>query len=140
MDSGPAFPRSSIVARNYCPREPKRLEDRKARSAAGVTDKLWSIGDMVKVLEEGAPTTMKMNIAIGLLAAIVLALAFYGLDRGISLGSSTEIKPGGIVKHCRYLFLRGIVELPALGGTFEQIPGFQVAGQPDRLYCRLIAE
>jgi hypothetical protein len=84
---------------------------------------------------------MKLNLVIGLLATIVLALALYGLDRGIYVGSSLEsVGQSGLEKHCRYLFIRGISEVPALGGKIERLPGFERTDEPDHLYCRLIAE
>jgi hypothetical protein len=85
---------------------------------------------------------MKLNIAIILLAAIVILLALYALDRGISLGSVAEVRSALLLKKCRYLSLRGISEMPARGGTPGASVGpwsFQSSELPDHLYCPLLA-
>lgn len=81
-----------------------------------------------------------------LVPVFVAALVIYGLDRGIYIGSRSHIADGILRKSCRYLFVTGISELPAHGGVADQIPagafaqGFQLANEPDRLYCRLFQQ
>ena len=81
-----------------------------------------------------------------LVLPILVALAAYGLDRGIYIGSASHVSEGFLRKSCRYLFVAGISEKPARGGIADQIPaggfgpGFQLANQPDGLYCRLFGE
>jgi hypothetical protein len=92
---------------------------------------------------------------IGVIIAIISFVlgAFYWLDRGIYLGSSTSVLPAGeaigdwkqdwVLKTCRYLFVTGISEKPAHGGQFESDPiagGIRPIDEADRLYCRLFGE
>jgi hypothetical protein len=85
-------------------------------------------------------------------AAVVSVV--YALDRGIYVGSTTNIATinwqvsggkGAVHKICRYLFITGITELPALGGL-EAMPGYAFA-EPmppwptgSSLHCRFFAE
>jgi hypothetical protein len=43
-------------------------------------------------------------------------------------------------KNCQYLFISGIVELPARGGPHTQLPGQRFLEDPDTLYCRIFGE
>ena len=81
----------------------------------------------------------------------VIAPAIYGLDRGIYVGSVSYYlepdkprSPGEvIIKHCRYLFITGISEIPAHGGVFDQAPalrGMQSENNANQLYCRFFGE
>ena len=81
----------------------------------------------------------------------VVALTIYGLDRGIYIGSVSYYlqpdkprSPGEvIIKHCRYLFVTGISEIPAHGGVFDQSPltaGMQPENNAHQLYCRFFGE
>jgi len=83
-----------------------------------------------------------MHYYVGLII-IVLAGAFYCLDRGIFLGSTSNVNEGLLYKKCRYLFITGISEQPAHGappiGNLPKL-GIQLANQPDELYCRIFAE
>jgi len=87
---------------------------------------------------------MKPYLAAALL--LIGALAIYALDRGVYIGSKSAVAEGILRKNCRYLFVTGVAEVPAHGGVADQIPagrfapGFQLAGGPDRLYCRFFGE
>jgi hypothetical protein len=102
----------------------------------------------------------KRTSSINTIAAVIGAVAAivsiaYSLDRGIYIGSTTtanthtERAIGGgektvtiTHKTCRYLFITGIAELPALGGA----DGYAIDEIPPRplptassLHCRLVA-
>lgn len=106
---------------------------------------------------------MKMIWVAGSLAAVVVGGAILALDSGIYAGSKFYIRGATccpdsdeIVKHCEYLFVTGIAELPAANGT-RISPGAKkrnealAAGQwpepdpardsipvpPDQGFCRL---
>ena len=88
---------------------------------------------------------MKRYFVIAFL--VLIALAIYGLDRGVYIGSSsytwldTRPEGGGLVfKKCRYLFVTGISELPAHGSSVPSMPGVQQLKEPDKLYCRFFGE
>jgi hypothetical protein len=97
------------------------------------------------------PIRLAVAILGGLAAIVTIALA---LDHGIYLGSttttSTQAPIAGIErtithKMCRYLFITGVAELPALGG-FKDTPGYAIDENPPRplpeanaLHCRLFA-
>jgi len=97
---------------------------------------------------------MKLHWIVLLLA--IAGGAVYGIDRGIYIGSTTTIKnssyPVGqgvnaetrtysvIFKNCRYLFISGIIEMPALGGHSTNMPGQRFDEDPDTLHCRIFAE
>jgi hypothetical protein len=101
----------------------------------------------------------KRAASVNLIAAIITAFAaivaiVYSLDRGIYIGSITETKTLNLAlrdrtlvhKTCRYLFITGIAELPALGGLDDtHLPGYAFADSsvgptPNSLHCRLFAE
>jgi hypothetical protein len=85
---------------------------------------------------------------VNVIAAIVvmfsaIASGFYGLDRGIFIGSTGFISEGLLHKSCRYLFVTGIAELPAHGGPLDTgtaYRGTQLAKDPVSLYCRFFGE
>jgi hypothetical protein len=88
-------------------------------------------------------------------AVLILGItggAIYGINRGLFIGSTTTTKTssyslGGEEKHsyttisknCLYLFITGIVELPALGGS-PRTPGQRFEEEPDTLHCQIFAE
>lgn len=72
-----------------------------------------------------------------------IASGFYGLDHGIFIGSTSLVSEGLLHKSCRYLFVTGVVELPAHGGpldTGKAYQGVQLAKDPVSLYCRFFGE
>jgi hypothetical protein len=92
-----------------------------------------------------------------LAVVFVAALAVYGLDRGIYIGSTTTADASAysvgagvnaethtytiIHKNCRYLFVTGITELPAHGGLATKgLPGAQFADEASSLHCRIFGE
>lgn len=94
---------------------------------------------------------------VNVISAVVVALGtiagiLYALDRGIYVGSSSQILPAGsfgkedyVLKECRYLFVTGITEKPAHGGEFDFVPiptyqGRQPINNASRLYCRFFGE
>jgi len=89
---------------------------------------------------------MKRYLLIVLL--LIATLAIYALDHGIYIGSTTttQINNGSghspytvIQKNCRYLFVTGITEFPAWGGS-SNLRGQQFANEPDSLYCRIFRD
>jgi hypothetical protein len=81
-------------------------------------------------------------IAAGVVG-VVSAAAIYGLDRGIFIGSETHESAGFLIKRCRYLFVTGIADMPARGGSLERVgmgKGTQLAELPDGLFCRLFGD
>jgi hypothetical protein len=77
-------------------------------------------------------------IAFGTIAGIL-----YALDRGIYVGSTSHMVQGLIYMDCRHLFITGISESPAHGGSLEQVPQFRGAQSPNespKLYCRFFGE
>lgn len=85
---------------------------------------------------------MKRYLVIAFPFAIVLAI--YGLDHGIYIGSTTYTTETIFIhKICRYLFVTGVSELPARGGSFDEAPmyrGVRLSRQPDSLYCRFFRD
>jgi hypothetical protein len=72
--------------------------------------------------------------------AFALVLLVYALDHGVFVGSSSSVSQGFRYKDCSYLFPTGISALPAHLGTGKGGSGYQLADEPDNLYCRLFAE
>ncbi|HEY1935992.1 MAG TPA: hypothetical protein VGG99_28635 [Acetobacteraceae bacterium] len=73
----------------------------------------------------------------------VVAIAVYGLDHGIYIGTESFIREGIIFKNCRYLFVTGVSEIPSRNGRDDNNPmlrGKRLPDWPDNLYCRLFAE
>lgn len=62
------------------------------------------------------------SLPIILSASLVVGAAAYGLNRGVFLGSSTWREGGMIHRSCRYLFVTGVSDLAAHGGTFGRLP------------------
>jgi hypothetical protein len=93
-----------------------------------------------------------------LVAVFVIALAIYGLDRGIYIGSKIyglpdkdadgwlSVPPGGSIQgyvfmECRYLFVTGISVKPAHGGSLDALPARSgYANNARSLYCRFFGE
>lgn len=75
---------------------------------------------------------------------IFAILTVYGLDHGILVGAYDQTIEKVVHKNCRYLFLTGVSEAPALGGPLEQGPrdlrGQRLPEQRDDLYCRLFRD
>ncbi|MGO8868844.1 MAG: hypothetical protein ACLQME_20335 [Alphaproteobacteria bacterium] len=85
---------------------------------------------------------MKRRAVQYLIASVaVLALVAYALDHGIFIGSTEQNvnqPPAYLVyKTCRYLFITGIADKPALGGDGA---GYVWRGHEAELYCRVLAE
>lgn len=91
------------------------------------------------------------------LALFLAGLAIYGLDRGIYVGSATTSSASRysvgqgvnaeehtytvVSKYCRYLFITGVVELPAPGGLGSAgMPGQRFDSDPDTLHCRIFSK
>lgn len=92
-----------------------------------------------------------VNVVCAIVAALgAVAAVVFSLDRGIFFGSTTTSETGSytasgetynyttVHKTCRYLYVTGIAEFPALGGDFL-LPG-QSSDHPERLHCRLFKE
>ena len=87
-------------------------------------------------------------------AVLILGIAggaIYGINRGLFIGSTTTTKTSSyslgeekhsyttISENCRYLFITGIVEMPALGGS-PSTPGQRFKEDPDTLHCQIFAK
>jgi hypothetical protein len=76
-------------------------------------------------------------------ATVIIVALIYGLNRGIYFGSISFTDQGLIHKNCRYLFITGFSESPALGAALERFGIFQgvrLATEPDNLYCKIFRD
>ena len=90
------------------------------------------------------------------LCIVVVIVVIYGLNRGIFVGSTSFAANGLVYERCHYLFITGVIELPARGGPLDQphvegmpiisvpdaaqLRGTRLPFAPDDLYCRIFAE
>jgi hypothetical protein len=81
---------------------------------------------------------------------VAIAVAIYGLNRGIFVGSVDYVIGEKLFqKKCRYLFVTGVSEIPARGSVFDAIPAPEAQGfrgmyttdrRSDNLYCRVFGD
>ena len=122
IDKERSFPAGHLIGRELRAEIDRRLSVQKKRTA--------SINRIAMVLS-----------AVAAIFSIV-----YALDRGVFIGSVTNVETDGFVhKTCRYLFATGIAELPSRGGI-KDLPGYAFA-QPNppwptasSLHCRFFGE
>jgi hypothetical protein len=84
---------------------------------------------------------MKQHLILAVILGV--ALAIYGIDRGIYIGTTSFTNEGIIFKKCRYLFVTGVSEIPSRNGVTDNVPmmrGRRLPDWPDNLYCRFFAE
>lgn len=120
-----------------------RMTGRLSVVAAGAIESMLRGLEAFEDIELKSSRAKKMKRHLILVVLLGVALAIYGIDHGIYIGTTTFTQEGIISKNCRYLFVTGVSEIPSRNGRTDNIPmmrGRRLQDWPDNLYCRFFAE